>query len=77
MSYSLTVEANDFISPPHSDTANISITVRDTNDNSPVFSMPAGKPFVVCRRRQLMSAAARLVIHRSVTDSACKLVGEY
>ena len=45
--YNLQVIARNVAPPYESDSANVVITVRDINDNAPVFSMPAGYTFNV------------------------------
>lgn len=41
-SYSLTVMARNTLPPHFSVMADVTITIRDTNDNRPIFSMPEG-----------------------------------
>ena len=46
-SYVLTVRAQNVVSPTFNATADVFITIRDTNDNPPVFSMPSGYSITV------------------------------
>ena len=36
------MRARNIAPPYHQDTADVTITIRDTNDNAPAFSMPEG-----------------------------------
>lgn len=46
-SYILRVRAQNIVRPTFSATADVLITIRDTNDNPPVFSMPNGYSLTV------------------------------
>ena len=41
-SYSLVIQAINTAFPRHESAVNVTVTVRDTNDNAPIFSMPGG-----------------------------------
>lgn len=41
-SYSLLIQAINTAFPRHEAVVNVTVTVRDTNDNTPRFSMPGG-----------------------------------
>ena len=41
-SYSLVIQAVNTAFPRHESAVNVTVTVRDTNDNTPRFSMPNG-----------------------------------
>ena len=41
-SYSLVIQAINTAFPRHEAVVNVTVTVRDTNDNTPRFSMPGG-----------------------------------
>jgi hypothetical protein len=46
-SYSMTVRVRNSVLPYFVKMANITITIRDTNDNPPAFSMPEGFILIV------------------------------
>ncbi len=46
-SYVLSIRVQNTVAPPFDATADVVITIRDTNDNPPVFSMPAGYSITV------------------------------
>lgn len=46
-SYSLTVMVRNSVLPNFIETTNVTITIRDTNDNAPVFSVPGGYAITV------------------------------
>ena len=46
-SYSLSILASNTVPPYFNATADITVTIRDTNDNPPVFSMPRGYTITV------------------------------
>lgn len=46
-SYALIISARNMVPPYFNVTADVAVTIRDTNDNAPEFSMPGGYTLTV------------------------------
>lgn len=60
-SYSLLIGAINTASPGYETVVNVTVTVRDTNDNSPRFSMPGGYTLSVSENAQVGTPVGTVV----------------